>query len=92
MGRKKQELWVRLMVLLANMGRCVYCDYAESQVIDHVIPLAANGGALSTRNGSNCSPLREAPLPGTVRSRQSRRVGTGAPPASARRRRCVCAA
>ncbi|MFJ9967324.1 HNH endonuclease [Streptomyces avermitilis] len=43
MGRKKQELWVRLMVLLTNGGRCVYCDYAESQVIDHVIPLKANG-------------------------------------------------
>ncbi|MGW5304040.1 HNH endonuclease [Streptomyces griseoluteus] len=49
MGRKKQAMWVRLMVLLANMGRCVYCDYAESQVIDHVIPLAANG-ADSWRN------------------------------------------
>jgi hypothetical protein len=31
-------MWVRLMVLLANMGRCVYCDRAESQVIDHVVP------------------------------------------------------
>ncbi|KAB2973462.1 HNH endonuclease [Streptomyces sp. SS1-1] len=29
-------------VLLAHTGRCVYGDYAESRVIDHVIPLAAN--------------------------------------------------
>lgn len=43
LGRKKQELWVQLMVLLANMGRCVYCDYVESQEIDHVIPLKTHG-------------------------------------------------
>ena len=42
MGRKKQAMCVRLMVLLANMGRCVYCDHADSQVIDHVVPV--NGG------------------------------------------------
>lgn len=43
MGRKKQDMWVRLMVLFANMGRCVYCDYAESQVIDHVVPVKDGG-------------------------------------------------
>ncbi|MFB8352956.1 HNH endonuclease [Streptomyces niveus] len=43
MGRKKQDMWVRLMVLFANMGRCVYCDYAESQVIDHVVPVRGGG-------------------------------------------------
>ncbi|MFI6289333.1 HNH endonuclease [Streptomyces sp. NPDC051018] len=43
MGRKKQDMWVRLMVLFANMGRCVYCDYTESQEIDHVVPLNRDG-------------------------------------------------
>ncbi|SHN22979.1 HNH endonuclease [Actinacidiphila paucisporea] len=43
MSRKKQEMWIRLMVLIANMGRCVYCDHAESQVVDHVVPFKGRG-------------------------------------------------
>ncbi|MGW7175765.1 HNH endonuclease [Streptomyces xanthophaeus] len=43
MGRKKHDMWVRLMVLFANMGRCVYCDDAESQEIDHVVPVKSGG-------------------------------------------------
>ncbi|WP_327681919.1 HNH endonuclease [Streptomyces sp. NBC_00467] len=31
------------MVLLANMGRCVYCDRDSSAEVDHVVPLSANG-------------------------------------------------
>ncbi|MEQ4608439.1 HNH endonuclease [Streptomyces bacillaris] len=43
MGRKKQDMWIRLMVLFTNMERCVYCDVAESQEIDHVIPVKHGG-------------------------------------------------
>ncbi|WP_331452134.1 HNH endonuclease [Streptomyces sp. SS162] len=43
MGRKKQDMWIRLMVRFTNMGRCVYCDFAESQEIDHVIPVKHGG-------------------------------------------------
>ncbi|MFF6639623.1 HNH endonuclease [Streptomyces althioticus] len=43
MGRKKHEVWVRLMVLFTNMGRCVYCDHAESEEIDHVVPRKGSG-------------------------------------------------
>ncbi|PCG83919.1 hypothetical protein CIB93_22125 [Streptomyces sp. WZ.A104] len=31
------------MVLMANEGLCVYCEDAESEVMDHVIPLAKGG-------------------------------------------------
>lgn len=36
-------MWVRLMVLLANMGRCVYCDRESSEEVDHVVPLSRTG-------------------------------------------------
>ncbi|MFD7625257.1 HNH endonuclease [Streptomyces sp. NPDC059851] len=31
------------MVLMSNEGLCVYCEDAESEVMDHVIPLAKGG-------------------------------------------------
>ncbi|MFD7530467.1 HNH endonuclease [Streptomyces sp. NPDC059849] len=51
MGRKrtKFDTWYRLMILMANEGRCVYCDCVKSEVIDHVIPFTL-GGADSWEN------------------------------------------
>lgn len=43
MGRERFQLWVHLMVLMSNEGLCVYCEDAESEVMDHVIPLAKGG-------------------------------------------------
>jgi hypothetical protein len=43
LGRKRHEMWVRLMVLLANMGRCVYSDRDSSEEVDHVVPLSNKG-------------------------------------------------
>ncbi|MGW2491135.1 HNH endonuclease [Streptomyces sp. NPDC001606] len=47
--RKKFDTWFQLMILMANEGRCVYCDAAKSEVMDHVIPFA-HGGADNWKN------------------------------------------
>ncbi|MGG2460550.1 HNH endonuclease [Streptomyces sp. RGM 3693] len=42
-------MWVHLAVLCANEGRCVYCNEARSEVMDHVVPFA-HGGPDSLEN------------------------------------------
>lgn len=42
--RASQDLWVWIMVLLANRRRCVNCDEAQSETPEHEAPLAGDHG------------------------------------------------
>lgn len=41
--RRRYMVWEWLAVLLANDGRCAYCDTGPACEMDHVIPFAAGG-------------------------------------------------
>lgn len=77
MARKSFYLWVHMMVLTAHNGRCVYCG-AESEVMDHVIPLAG-GGRHSTQNlvpaCDDCNQSKsDAPLPQWIMRREFQKI------------------
>ncbi|MFF1659594.1 HNH endonuclease signature motif containing protein [Streptomyces sp. NPDC058255] len=42
--RGSQDLWVWIMVLLANRRCCVYCNEAQSETLEHEAPLAGDHG------------------------------------------------